>query len=239
MSLTNNKIPLAIVAVFSLCLGTQSLMAFPVCGSEIKKKCFTGKFQLSEILAEKKNRTLDSDFGYIDSNGVGWEAKQGSATDGASIPKLFQPFIGTPWEESYIRAAVIHDWYCDHNVYPWRETHKVFYEIMIESGVPVRKAKLMFYAVYAFGPKWGYTSPGSTCSVTKNCIQTKDSVFVKIGDKYSDENNIPELKAMEASIDIAESKGGYDLDQLAEIAEKAHPTQDLYESAIKGGALTK
>lgn len=112
--------------------------------------------------------TLKNKLRFTDITGVVWEAKAGLITDGASIPGIFQPFVGKPFEEDFIKAAVIHDHYCDRHVRPWRQTHRVFYEGLITQGVSKAKAKVMYFAVYLGGPKWVELIPGLNCG--KNCI---------------------------------------------------------------------
>jgi hypothetical protein len=201
------------------------------CKSTQDRNCFTGTFGLVSIPGDPKQKLLESDFGYIDSSGTGWQTNKGTKTDGASIPPLLQPFVGSPWEDGYIRAAVIHDWYCDRHVRSWKATHKVFYSAMIASGLESRKAKLMFYAVYAFGPRWGYLIPGTPCKATYNCIQVKDPVFIQIPSKLDDVSNTSELKAIETMIELTEVKGGLSLEELMTVADKAHPKQDLLDTS--------
>jgi len=102
---------------------------------------------------------------------------------------------------------------------------------MIASGLESRKAKLMFYAVYAFGPRWGYLIPGTPCKTTDNCIQAKDSVFIQIPSKLDDVSNTAELKAVETMIEVTEAKGGLSLEELMTVADKAHPKQDLLDTS--------
>ncbi|MGJ0532806.1 DUF1353 domain-containing protein [Methylocystis sp.] len=104
-----------------------------------------------------------ADFKYIDPNKIGWLTKAGDITDGASIPSWAQPFIGRPFEKAFLSAAVIHDHYCDRHVRPWRQTHLVFYNALLESGVSSAFAKLMYFAVYLGGPKWVELIPGNSC----------------------------------------------------------------------------
>ena len=113
---------------------------------------------------------------FTDKAKVVWEAKADLATDGASIPKVFQPMVGQPFEQAFIKAAIVHDHYCDRHVRPWRETHRMFYEALIDQGVEKGKAKLMYYAVYLGGPRWQELIPGNKC--TGNCI---NSVIKGIG----------------------------------------------------------
>ena len=106
---------------------------------------------------------IANDFKYVDPNNTVWLTKKGDVTDGASIPVWARPFIGEPFDRNFIKAAVIHDHYCDRNVRPWRDTHRVFYDALITSKLNKIKAKLMYYAVYFGGPKWIELIPGIDC----------------------------------------------------------------------------
>ena len=229
------KIAISIIFSSMILIAFSSQASDARCKSTQDRNCFTGTFGLVNLPGEPKQKLLEADFGYIDSSGIGWQTNKGTKTDGASIPVLLQAFVGSPWEDGYIRAAVIHDWYCDRNVRPWKATHKVFYSAMIASGLESRKAKLMFYAVYAFGPRWGYLIPGTPCKATDNCIQAKDSVFIQIPSKLDDISNTSELKAIEAMIEVTETKGGLSLEELMAVADRAHPKQDLLDTSSSGG----
>lgn len=111
------------------------------------------------------------DFGYIDPNRSGWQAKAGLKTDGASIPSWAQPIIGGPWEKHFIRAAVIHDHYCIRNVRSRRATHRMFYDALVESGVNRGKALAMYYAVIVGSHMWINLIEGQPCRGVGNCIQ--------------------------------------------------------------------
>ncbi len=226
---TTLKTPFYVVAS-ALLLSTSGLQAADAafCKNAQDRDCFTGVFDLKDIPQDPTHKILAADFGYIDPLGKGWQTDKGAKTDGASIPKLLQPFVGSPWEKNYIRAAVIHDWYCDRHVRPWKETHKVFYSAMLASGLESRKAKLMFYAVYAFGPKWGYLIDGKPCTGTNNCINATNT-FTQIPGRLNEVSNTAELKAIESIIDATENKGGLSLDELMAAADKAHPTQPMLD----------
>ncbi len=118
--------------------------------------------------------TLGADFGFVDAKGTGWQAAKGLLTDGASIPPWAQPFVGAPFEAAYIKAAVIHDHYCDRHVRPWRDTHRVFYEALRKSGVEAGKAGIMYFAVMVGGPKWLWLVKGKPCPVGMGCINQFD-----------------------------------------------------------------
>ena len=226
--------------VFGLLIGAVDASAITFCKNATDRDCFTGSFGLVDKQGDPHHKLLLADFGYVDPGGAGWQTNKGAETDGASIPPLLQPFVGTSWEEGYIRAAVIHDWYCDRHVRSWKETHRVFYDAMVASGLKKAKAKLLFYAVYAFGPRWGYIAPGTKCEAGTNCIQTTGSVWVQMPSQYNDITGSQELKAMEATIDLTEgSNDGLSLDQLMAIADRSHPRQSLLTNPPTAGGATK
>lgn len=97
---------------------------------------------------------LSSKFEYKDPNGLIWSVPSQKMVDGASIPTAFWSFIGGPFSGSYIKASVIHDYYCDVKIRTEHDTHRNFYYGMRASGVSTWKAKFMYWAVAAFGPKW-------------------------------------------------------------------------------------
>ena len=116
-----------------------------------------GKFKgqiVAMMLDDGRNMKLIEPFAYIDSRGRVWEVPAGTETDGASIPGVFwvrhPPFTGR-----YRSAAVIHDHYCRVQTRSWEDTHYVFYEAMRTAGVDASTAKVMWAAVYNFGPRWG------------------------------------------------------------------------------------
>lgn len=106
---------------------------------------------------ERKSRdiVLLRDFIYSDPQGKIWKAPAGSRVDGASIPQPFWSVIGGPLDGPYREASVIHDVACQARDKPWEDAHLTFYYAMRCSGVGVRRAKVMYWAVYHFGPRWG------------------------------------------------------------------------------------
>ena len=75
---------------------------------------FIGKLSLEPKGCEETKRcTLGADFGYIDQSGIGWKADKGNVTDGASIPRWAQKFVGIPFEPAALPAAVLHDHYSE------------------------------------------------------------------------------------------------------------------------------
>ncbi len=102
-----------------------------------------------------RTMTLLDDFGYVDRTGYDWKAPEGHNIDGASIPRVFWTFIGGPFEGKYRNASVVHDYECDVKQRPWRLVHRMFYNASRCGGVEETRAKVMYAAVYHFGPRWG------------------------------------------------------------------------------------
>ena len=117
--------------------------------------------------------TLASDFGYVDTKGVGWQANAGDSTDGATIPQWAQPLVGAGFDMSFVKAAAIHDHYVVNHVRTWQQTHLMFYDALIDSGVPVTKAQIMYFAVLAGGPRWIELVEGIACPVGMMCISSE------------------------------------------------------------------
>jgi hypothetical protein len=98
--------------------------------------------------------SLIHEFNYLDQNGRLWPSPQGLITDGASIPMPFWSVIGGPFEGLYREAAIVHDAGCCAQMAKWEDVHHMFYNAMRCSGVGWVKAKTMFFAVWAGGPRW-------------------------------------------------------------------------------------
>jgi Protein of unknown function (DUF1353) len=98
-------------------------------------------------------------FRFRDPNGLVWTVPLNTEVDGASIPQVFWSVMGGPFEGAYINASVIHDHYCDAKSRNEHDTHRVFYNGMMAAGVETWRAKLMYWAVASFGPKWKFINP--------------------------------------------------------------------------------
>ena len=116
-----------------------------------------GAFQgelIVKALPGGRNLELTHPFSFIDQKGKLWAVPAGTVVDGASIPEPFWSVIGGPFEDKYREASVIHDHYCDRKTETWENVHLVFYNGMRAGGVGSVKAKIMYAAVYNFGPRW-------------------------------------------------------------------------------------
>jgi hypothetical protein len=211
---------------------------------------FTGDLKLGPPGCQKSGLCeLLEDLRYRDPGNYQWVAAKGLKTDGASIPWWGQPIVGAPFDEAYLKAAVIHDHYCVRQVRSWRETHRVFYHAMRTLGVPETKAKLMYYAVYLGGPKWVDLMPGNDCG-GKNCINSIDidgNILLQNRGKpvkfsrpaqYDAKGFDEEVKLVEAL--LAQQGGQIDLETLEARAHSKRPSDMFYklpEGTTFGGGL--
>lgn len=199
---------------------------------------FSGTFELGPEGCERTGQcTLTYDFRYRDPNGVEWQAAAQNRTDGASIPPWAQSIVGSPFDKNFTKAAVIHDHYCDRHVRPWRVTHRVFFDALIEAGVDRGKAKVMYYAVYLGGPKWAELIPGRDCG--NNCIfQIEDGAqksgepprrhYVTRGQTYNEPDFAAELAAVEMM--VKQQGDAIGLDALEKRAESKRPNDFFYKN---------
>jgi Protein of unknown function (DUF1353) len=116
-------------------------------------------------------------FKFIDPMGREWVAPEGAIIDGASIPQVAWSFIGGPFEGVYRDASVIHDVACDQRSRPWKVVHEAFYDAMITSGVSPLKAKVMYGAVYHYGPRW---IVGSSKAASSSATAMTEQEFIRL-----------------------------------------------------------
>jgi len=183
---------------------------------------------------------------YTDATGTVWKANAGDKTDGASIPDVFVPVIGDRFEPDFLPAAIIHDHYAtdEHKVRPWTDTARVFYEAMITNETQVVKAKVMYYAVYVFGPHWGKLKPGQYCGpICINVAPHKFTIESDGGDRilqdvepladgeqffieppHATPSDVVEVQQIKAMIEAGEAFGDpmslYELDRQASLRHR-------------------
>lgn len=152
---------------------------------------FEGSLSLGPNGCQQSNKcNVKSDFGYVDQYHIGWKVQKGFVTDGASIPRWAQWFAGDPWDPSYLQAAVLHDWYSksERPVNGWLQTQRMFREVLLQSGVSLGKANLLYAGVLVGSGKWIYRLEGNNCSfndpdimclqqVGKFVLEKEDSVW--------------------------------------------------------------
>lgn len=114
---------------------------------------FVGRV-VAEWLSGGREMKLVEPFSYISPKNMLWDAPTGSIVDGASIPRFAWSIIGGPFEGKYRNASVIHDVACVRRDHTWQDVHEAFYTAMLASDVDTTIAKIMYAAVYHFGPRW-------------------------------------------------------------------------------------
>lgn len=97
-------------------------------------------------------------FSYTDRSFKVWTATKGTILDGASIPRPFWSFVGSPLRGKYVYASIIHDYECIHRENDWKSVHRMFYDACVCGGCSIPHAKTLYYAVYHFGPRWSVES---------------------------------------------------------------------------------
>lgn len=99
------------------------------------------RYRLLEPVTWKKGG-INSPFG------IGVEVPAGYITDLASVPRIFWRIL-PPFGE-YSSASIVHDYLCEHGSWtgcPRWLADAIFYQIMVEHGVPYWKRLVMWAAV--------------------------------------------------------------------------------------------
>jgi hypothetical protein len=186
--------------------------AFSACTSGALAEDYFGRF-IGKFVAEFDNTdgrkvTLQEPYSFVDPTGNEWDVPTGYQTDGASVPEalwaLYPPFTG-----NYRQAAVIHDYYCDNKQRTWQDTHKVFYYAMRAANVDEKTAKIMYGAVYLFGPRWGPgTQPGQHAAPIKATPERQQAVVKELQTMVAKENpDLDDLVAKAKTIATAPASG--------------------------------
>jgi hypothetical protein len=167
------------------------------------------KTPIVELLDDGRTLKLIEDFTYNDPRKKVWTAQKGSIVDGASIPRPFWTVVGGPLEGPYRNASIIHDVACNQMVEPWEDVHRNFYEACRCGGVPEDRAKMLYYAVYHFGPRW------ERVPVARTEIQIDDAgkSFPVTKHDYVLESHTPDKQATEA-----------DARRIAELIKSRNPS---------------
>ena len=153
---------------------------------------------------------------------------ESGTTDGASIPKWAQPIIGDQYDESYLKAAIIHDHYCynENHVRTWRQTHRMFYDALIDLGVNKAKAKIMYFAVYLGGPRWIKIVPGEVCG--ENCVKNVAPDGQRWdGDRFGDKRIQSEITDFKHRIESGEE---FEIGEIEKLAEEIFPSDFYYNN---------
>jgi hypothetical protein len=114
------------------------------------------------VRTQTREWVLEQDFYFVDAEGKRWHAPQGTLTDGASIPQAFLSITGSPTDDAFLDAALVHDAYCDtrnanglsYQRETWEAVHAMFYDALLAGGTTPATAKIMYAAVWLGGPRW-------------------------------------------------------------------------------------
>jgi Protein of unknown function (DUF1353) len=169
-------------------VGAALVLAVACAGKSGAFGHFEGKVKTEWIEADRKMQLLE-DFGYVDAKGERWPAPKGSIIDGASIPQVLWTVAGSPYTGEYRNASVVHDVACVKRDRPWQDVHRMFYEACRAGGVGEQKAKLMYAAVYHFGPKW--SASGAPLAFLRTMPEEEEfaqlKTYVESGDRSLEE----------------------------------------------------
>ncbi len=129
----------------------------------------SARFDPTEITLKEVGQTglkelVDNGLTFTDSEGRKWTAPRGTLTDGASVPRYALAVSDGRFDEKFLKAAVVHDAYCQdinkercpeqYRTLPWKDVHRMFYDGCLAGRTPQLRAKIMFAAVWLFGPRW-------------------------------------------------------------------------------------
>ncbi|MBI1866940.1 MAG: DUF1353 domain-containing protein [Methylocystis sp.] len=178
---------------------------------------FDGELIL-KVLPNGRDMELVRPFNYSDSHDIAWPVPAGTRVDGASIPSVFWSLIGAPYTGKYREASVIHDYYCETKSRHWKAVHKVFLDGMLARGVGAIQAKVMYLAVYRFGPRWDFDVDACFC---KGCPVCANPMLKRIP-KYQPLYNAADFeelrgKVMEEGLSIEELEDTADYQLNTEI----------------------
>jgi Protein of unknown function (DUF1353) len=152
------------------------------------------------LLADGRRARLLAPLAFVRADGSEWPVPAGVELDGASIPRIFWSLIGGPFEGRYRDASIIHDYYCTSRLRPWRDTHRVFYEGARCSGESAARAKIMYYAVYRFGPRWDDTeasaAPPDPTSLAADMDAQAASLAADAEAIYIQDLNLQEIESL-------------------------------------------
>lgn len=117
--------------------------------ADITKKPFINKTELKVRLKNYKTGLVHI-----------FTIPRGYTWDGATIPRVFWPLIGSKTDSRFLIPSMIHDVLCENHLYVGNNRYfcdRVFERLLYVSGVPAFNRWLMFHTVDNFQKfcKWG------------------------------------------------------------------------------------
>jgi Protein of unknown function (DUF1353) len=190
-----------------------------------------GAFQGDLIVKLKDDgRTVElvEPFAFKDEAGKTWSVPAGALVDGASIPQAFWSVIGGPFEGKYREASVIHDYYCDRHADTWQNVHLVFYNGMRANGVGALTAKIMYAAVYNFGPRWIEVNAASGAAIAGQPLLREEVKEAIVKNITENDPSIEEIQRI--SDQLSQIK---DVDELEKILSEHAQCTPIVDNNIK------
>ena len=138
---------------FLLLIGVSAAAA-PAAGQSVGR--FEGRLVAAWVHEPGPDRRmrLVEPFVFHDNRSVEWAVPAGAVVDGASIPRVLWPLIGSPFVGDHRRASVVHDHFCALKNRRWQAVHRMFYDALLASGVHRLRAMILYGGVFAGGPRW-------------------------------------------------------------------------------------
>lgn len=167
-----------------------------------------GTFSPTCITLKEKDELkelVDNNLIFTDYEGVKWTAPKGTLTDGASVPRLALPITDGRWNREFLKAAVVHDAYCQkenkticpdqYQKRPWQKVHRMFYDACLAGGTQTLLAQIMYAAVWIGGPRWNDPKQDDWQEVSRDVLTlgfTGTRAWIK--------QNNPTIEAIEADL---------------------------------------
>ena len=170
-------------------------------------------------LPNGREMELTEPFAYVDPKGVEWSVPKGAVVDGASIPRALWSVVGPPFIGKYRKASVIHDHFSANMLRPWQEVHEVFFQAALTEGNSVLHSKLMYGAVYAWGPRWDY--------IDGKPVKTREVVRAPSDQEFNDFAEW--VKSTDPSLDVMRS-------HLAESFPRMKPSSEKRVALVIGNS---
>jgi hypothetical protein len=93
-------------------------------------------------------RTIGDKFQLLEEQIIkGYVIPAGFITDFASIPRWAISLFGRPTRAQFQRASLLHDYLLVHKVEDNKRASDLFYKVLLEDGVKLWKAYIMYFSV--------------------------------------------------------------------------------------------
>ncbi len=133
---------------------------------------FVGSVQFAPVPGSKQNKTLLTDFAFVDRKKFVWQAKAKMPTDGASVPAVLRFAFGKPFDAPQIFSGLVHDAACkdirddyDAGRIDWdacigrrKVADEMFHEACRAAGMGDERAQL-YYCGVRIGASFGAGMP--------------------------------------------------------------------------------